>query len=350
MSGTSMDGVDMACCLIKKRENNWVYAIEAAQTIKYSKLWRQKLTDARHLSGDQLLMLDIEYGKYLGVLTHAFVMKNKISTVDFVASHGHTIFHQPDQQLTFQLGNGHALYAACMLPVIYDFRSLDISLGGQGAPLVPMGDKLLFHEYDACLNLGGIANVSMDIKGKRIAYDVCFANMGLNYLASKANQPFDKNGSMAADGKVNEKMLVTLQKAYSKLGRKKPSLSYEIFQALIKPVLDQDRISVNDRLATFTESVALEIAAALSKPKSKITVLCTGGGVFNSFLMYRLVERCDDNVSIIVPPDDVVKFKEALVFAFLGVLRIRNEINCLKSVTGAKMDSISGLTIGLHSA
>ena len=347
MSGTSLDGVDIAYCIIKKREGQWVYVIEAAQTIKYSKTWLKKLEAAKDCTGKELLMLDVEYGKYLGVLVQAFIMKNKIRSVDFVASHGHTIFHQPEKQFTFQVGNGQALHAASMLPVVYDFRSMDVSQGGQGAPLVPVGDKYLFQEYDACLNIGGIANVSMDVKGKRIAFDVCFANMGLNYLSEKVNQSFDKNGTMASDGHVHAGMLKELLKTYARFNKKKPSLSYEIFQSTIKPVLDREDVSVNDKLATFTESIAMEIAAVFQHAKSRATLLCTGGGVFNSFLMYRLVELCDDKVTVIVPQHEVVKFKEALVFAFLGVLRVRNEINCLKSVTGAKKDSCCGVTIGI---
>ncbi|HEX5170527.1 MAG TPA: anhydro-N-acetylmuramic acid kinase [Cyclobacteriaceae bacterium] len=346
MSGTSLDGVDLVCCTLKLREGKWVYVVEATQTVRYSPLWKQKLAGAQHLSGEALMLLDIEYGKYLGVLVEAFVMKNRLRGVKFIASHGHTIFHQPVRNFTFQLGNGNALHAATGFPIACDFRSLDVALDGQGAPLVPIGDRELFGEYDICLNLGGIANLSMDSGHKRIAYDICFANMGLNDLASKAGIPFDKNGTLAADGVLDQLMLGDLKSAYEKFRKKRPSLSFELYQKVIKPILDRDHLSVKDRLTTFVESIAHEISIAIPRTNKQLTMLCTGGGAFNSYLMYRLVEMCEDRISIIIPDENVVKFKEAIVFAFLGVLRVRNEINCLKSVTGAKRDNSGGILIG----
>lgn len=347
MSGTSLDGVDIASCIIKRRNERWVYAIEAAQTVKYSATWRKKLLAAHTLAGAELLALDVEYGKYLGLLVQAFIIKNKIKGIDFIVSHGHTVFHQPARGFTFQLGNGNTLYAACKLPVVYDLRSLDVALGGQGAPLVPLGDKLLFQEYDVCLNLGGIANLSVDRKGKRVAFDVCFVNMGLNYLAAKAGKHFDENGALASDGEVNKGLLASLEKVYASIRKNRPSLSREFFEMHIMPLLDQPDISLTDRLRTFTESSVKEIAESISFLKNeKFTVLCTGGGAFNSFLMYRLVEACGDNVSIIIPEDNIVKYKEALIFAFLGILRMRQEINSLKTVTGARVNSSGGVAVG----
>ncbi len=346
MSGTSLDGVDMVCCLIKQREGKWVYVIEATQTVRYSSKWKEKLSNAHRLTGEDLMLLDVEYGKYLGVLVQAFIMKNKLRGIKFISSHGHTIFHQPAKNLTFQLGNGNALHSSTGIPVVCDFRRLDVSLNGQGAPLVPVGDRELFHEYDICLNLGGIANLSMESKGRRIAYDVCFANMGLNDLVSNVNLSYDKNGSLAADGKVNDTMLKELKAAYEKLRKKRPSLGYEIYIKSIKPILDEKKISLEDRLATFVESIAFEISMAIPKSNKTMTMLCTGGGAFNAFLMYRLVEVCSDQISIIIPDDEVVEFKEAIVFAFLGVLRVRNEANCLRSVTRAKRDNSGGIMIG----
>lgn len=346
MSGTSLDGVDLACCRLRKQGDVWSYALEATQTVKYSSAWVKKLEDARMLSGEALLTLDYEYGKYLGVLVQAFVTKYSLRAVHFVASHGHTIFHQPKKGLTFQLGNGQALYEACGIPVVNDFRTLDVARGGEGAPLVPVGDKLLFGGYGVCLNLGGIANLSLDVKSKRVAFDVCFANMGLNYLAQKANQIFDKQGAMAAKGEIQKDLLMALKKAYNKFRNKRPSLGYELFVASIVPLLDDESITLEDRLATMVESIAIEIKAALPAKLKNPTMLCTGGGAFNAFLMYRLMEQLGDDITLIIPEDDTVKFKEALVFALLGTLRVRNETNCLKSVTGARVDSCTGMTIG----
>lgn len=345
MSGTSLDGLDIAYCIFEKTDNAWHYSIEKAKTLKYSPYWRKNLSLAHTFNAQALLSLDAEYGNFLGEVCSAFTRNNKLE-VDFVASHGHTIFHQPQNGFTFQLGNGNALHSACGLPVIYDFRSLDVASGGQGAPLVPAGDKILFNDYGVCLNLGGIANLSLDLKGKRRAFDICFTNMGFNYLASMKGKSFDKNGALAASGEVNQKMLGDLNKIYKRFHVKRPSLGREIFEKNIKPILDRKNISVEDRLRTCIESSSIEIASAITLSKYKTNVLCTGGGTFNSFLMAALLEKCGDSAELIIPDDEVVKFKEALIFAFLGVLRVRNEINCLRSVTGSKSDSSGGVTIG----
>ncbi len=346
MSGTSLDGVDIACCTLKLWNGRWVYNIDVAHTVSYSKSWIKKLSTAHELDGISLALLDKEYGKYLGVLTQAFIIKNKLRGVDFIASHGHTIFHQPEKNLTYQLGSGYELHAANGLPVIFDFRSLDVALGGQGAPLVPMGDKLLFQEYDGCLNLGGIANISFDIKTKRQAFDICFVNMGLNYLASQLGMGFDKNGANANKGEVNANLLAALEKCQLKFKDSRPSLSYEIFSSTIKPILDKSKISVEDKLATFVESIGNEILKALPKGSNRLSILVTGGGALNSFLMYRMMELIEEKGDLIIPEPDVINYKEALIFSFLGVLRVRGEVNCLKSVTGAKSDSSGGMAIG----
>ncbi len=346
MSGTSLDGVDVAACMFQNKNDQWQYKIEKAITVPYSTSWIKKLSQAHQLPSAKLLQLHADYGAFLGDLCKKFINLYSIKQVDFIASHGHTIFHQPEKGFTFQLGDGHALHATAGKPVVSDFRSLDVALGGQGAPLVPLGDHLLFKDYDVCLNLGGIANLSKLLKGKRIAFDVCFANMGLNYLASKAGKLFDNDGAMASDGNLNTMMLKKLSTVYSKIEKNRPSLGREFFEKKIIPILDNDNIPLNDRLNTFTESIAIYIGASLITAKHRSSVLCTGGGVLNSYLIYRLIEQCGDRVDLIVPESDVVKFKEALVFAFLAMKRVRNEINCLKSVTRASSDSSSGVLVG----
>lgn len=345
MSGTSLDGVDMACCTFMW-DGTWTFKLEAAQTVPYPTSWVAKLKSAHELSSEKLLALDAEYGVYLGALCNRFIKKNKIKGLHFIASHGHTIFHQPGKKFTFQLGNGNALHAATSLPVINDFRNLDVMHGGQGAPLVPAGDKTIFNEYDVCLNLGGIANLSLDHKKKRIAYDVCFLNMGLNYLAQKIRKPYDASGSIASKGEVNKAMLKKLDQVYAAIRAKRPSLGRELFEKKIQPLLDSDTISIKDKLRTFTEVAAQEIVYAMRKYGKDKTVLCTGGGAFNSFLVYRMVELAGDDITFVIPENDIVNFKEAIVFALLGVLRIRNEANSLKSVTGASRDSSGGVMIG----
>lgn len=345
MSGTSLDGVDIAYCSFEKK-GKWEFSIDKAETVSYSKSWKKKLSEAHTLEAEKLAALDAAYGKFLGTLSNNFLSKHKIKNVDFIASHGHTVFHQPENSFTTQIGDGNHIHAVTRIPVIFDFRSLDVAHGGQGAPLVPIGDELLFDEYDVCLNLGGIANLSLKSKKKREAFDVCFVNMGLNYLASKAGKEYDQNGALASDGEINTKLLAQLDHAYRKVKSKRSSLGREFFEKSIQPLLDRGNCSTNDRLRTFTESAAKQLAEAILKSKKKPTVLCTGGGTYNSFLIYRLIELCGDNATLIIPEHEVIKFKEALVFAFLGVLRVRNEINCLKSVTGASQDSSSGVTVG----
>lgn len=345
MSGTSLDGVDIACCTFTF-ERGWTFKLEAAQTVHYPSAWAAKLKTAHTLSAEKLLTLDSEYGTYLGSLCNAFIKKNKIKELHFIASHGHTVFHQPENKFTFQLGNGNGLHATTSLPVINDFRSLDVLYRGQGAPLVPMGDKLLFSEYDICLNLGGIANLSLDHKKERIAYDVCFLNMGLNYLAQKMRKQYDPSGTMASKGEINNALLKKLDNIYAALQVKRPSLGRELFEKKIQSLLDNKIVSTPDKLRTLTESAAQQLVSAIRKYGKHKTVLCTGGGAFNSFLIYRMVELAGDDITFIIPEDEIINFKEAIVFALLGVLRVRNEANSLKSVTGALQDSSGGVMIG----
>lgn len=345
MSGTSLDGLDIAYCVFQKLKSGWKYSIELCETVRYPRAWLTRLSQAHLATGEELMHLDAAYGSYLGNTTRDFITRHKLK-VDFIASHGHTVFHRPAQRFTTQVGNGYCLYAASSLPVIYDFRSEDVAFGGEGAPLVPAGDKFLFHEYDVCLNLGGIANLSLDVKGKRIAFDICFCNMGLNLLAAEAGKAFDGNGSMSAGGSPDPRLLKAVDKVYAKLRVKRPSLGREIFEDQIMNLFQDKRLSLGDRLSTFTESAAIEICRAIASYRKRSKVLCTGGGVFNSFLISRMLEHGGDDITFIIPDVDVVKFKEAMVFAFLGVLRARNEVNCLKSVTRASRNSSSGTMIG----
>lgn len=345
MSGTSLDGLDIAYCVFRKQKSGWAYALETGTTLKYSPQWHARLSDAHTLGGQDLMALDALYGSFLGKACRTFIERHKLK-VDFIASHGHTVFHQPSRGFTTQIGNGHNLSAASGLPVVSDFRTMDVALGGEGAPLVPAGDKFLFHEYDVCLNLGGIANLSVDVKRKRYAYDICFCNMGLNALAAEASLKYDKNGALASDGAVDPNMLKSLTRLYARYGRTRPSLGREIFEKDFADILGDKSVSLRDRLCTFTESAAMEICRAIQSHRQTSRVLCTGGGAFNSYLISRMLEHGGDEITFIMPDEEIVKFKEALVFGFLGVLRVRDEVNCLKTVTGATRDSSSGTMIG----
>jgi len=340
MSGTSLDGLDIAYCIFSEQGKTWKFSIEKAATVNYDGNWRKVLQQAHKLSAADILKLHNTYGEYLGKATAKFIKDNAIKKVDFVASHGHTIFHQPEKKFTFQLGSGAALTAACKLPVVNDFRSLDVALNGQGAPLVPIGDKLLFGEYKHCINLGGFANISFDNKGKRIAFDICPVNIVLNHLASLNGKEFDKGGRMAASGSIDKDLYKKLNNLpYYKQNPPK-SLGREWVEEVFMHVLNKSKLPTEDKMATVVMHIAEQIAGIIRSQKNG-KVLLTGGGAFNTFLVEQiqgLLPSCE----IVIPSDEIVKYKEALIFAFLGVLRWEGKDNCLASVTGASTNNKGG--------
>lgn len=345
MSGTSLDGLDVAYCQFEKR-GSWTFRILDAKTYRYPSAWKSRLSAAHNLDGGSLMALHMAYGRYVGDMCRKFMGHYKIKIVDFIASHGHTVFHQPDMRFTFQLGDGSSIMAAAGLPVIFGFRTLDVALGGEGAPLVPIGDGLLFSKYDVCLNLGGIANVSMHARGTRKAFDVCFCNMALNHLMSRIDLSFDKGGKRASQGRVLPVLYESISQTSSSYCKDRPSLSRELFEKEWRPMLDNPGFRLEDVLRTVCESVAKEIVQALPSSKKPLKILATGGGAKNDFLIKLIRKELAGRGSLIVPSPQIIDFKEALVFAFLGVLRSRNEINVLKSVTKASRDSSSGSIVG----
>ena len=336
MSGSSLDGLDLALVKFHSNDGKYGFDILKVQTIPYTSYWEKQLSEAFHKRPDDLAELDKAFGDYLGRQVLQFIQENGISP-DFVASHGHTIFHKPEEHYTLQIGDGQALANACGLKVINDFRSEDVSKGGQGAPLVPIGDKLLFSDYEACLNIGGIANVSYDENGQRIAYDICIANQALNYLANQKGLKYDKDGFLARSGKIDEPLLEKLN-AHSFFRQKAPkSLGREFFETEQKSLLKD--MKTNDLLATFTEHIAMQIGQSLQHlPESKLLV--TGGGALNKFLVERI--RCHTRHQVVIPDKQIIEYKEALIFAFLGLLKLEGKNNVLSSVTGAESDSCSG--------
>jgi len=339
MSGTSLDGVDLAYCIFKKEQKKWSYKIIHATTYNYNNNWKEKLKTLNKKDAFTFVKTNIEYGHFLGRITKKFITKNNISA-DFIVSHGHTIFHQPDKKITCQIGDGVAITAETNIPVICNLRSLDVALNGQGAPLVPVGDKLLFSNFEYCLNLGGFANISYDDKNNnRIAYDICPVNIIINNLTEKTGKKYDDKGNIAKKGNINNKLLKDLNNIsfYKQLPPK--SLSIEWLYKYFIPVLNNYNISINDKLNTIYEHIAIQISIATSNYKEK-NILVTGGGTFNTFLINRI--KANVNHKIIIPDKNIINYKEALIFAFLGVLRIRKEINCLSSVTGAKKNTCNG--------
>lgn len=338
MSGTSLDGVDLAYCHFNENNKKWEYRIEKASTIPYDLNWKNKLSTAYKLSGNELKQLHSEYGSYLGDLIHHFIEKNKLN-VDFIASHGHTIFHQPENNYTLQIGKGSLIAAKTNLTVINDFRSSDVKLGGQGAPLVPIGDSLLFGDYDYCLNMGGFANISFEENQNRIAFDICPVNIVLNHYCRQNNLEFDDKGNNAKKGEVNEGLLRDLNSLNYYQEKSPKSLGREWVDEEIFPLIDRYQLSFFDLLKTYTEHIAMQIGGEL-KAKSYEKVLITGGGAYNDYLIKKI--KFHTKCSLHIPDHDLINYKEALIFAFLGILRFRNEINILSSVTGVPYDHCSG--------
>lgn len=341
MSGTSLDGLDIAACVFTRIGDRWQYEIEEAECIAYSSEWTERLQNAPVLNGYDLTLLDTDYGFYLGEAVSTFCNKHGIKP-DLVSSHGHTIFHDPQKHISLQAGKGSAIYAVTRIPAVSDFRSVDVSAGGQGAPLVPVADKLLFGEYDYCLNLGGIANISYDEGDKRIAYDISPCNLILNRLAQMAGSPYDADGKLARQGKTDEALLNRLnQWPYYEVKPPK-SLDKEALLREWMPLLEAESWSVHDKLATVSEHIAQAIGKTIKQPGGQL--LITGGGAFNSFLIERI--QAHTSATVIVPDEKIVAYKEALAFAFLGLLRVLNEPNCLKTVTGARENLVGGALHG----
>ncbi len=339
MSGTSLDGLDLALCRFELMNEKWKYSILDAKTIPYEEDWQEKLTNSIYLEGMNLLNLHNEYGKYIGTCINKF-MENTDHPVDLIASHGHTLFHQPEKKLTFQLGNGASIAAETGITTVTDFRTLDIALGGQGAPLVPLGDKLLFEEFEYCLNLGGFANISYEEEGRRLACDICPANIVINHFAYKTGIPYDIDGLIARSGKIYPFLLNELNNIDFYRQPAPKSLGREWIEAVFLPVVNKFDISEKDILRTIYEHISFQISRMLNNTETG-KLMISGGGALNKYL----VELISDKIKIIsvIPDTSIVNFKEALIFAFLGTLRYLNRINCLSSVTGAKSDTVSGI-------
>jgi anhydro-N-acetylmuramic acid kinase len=305
---------------------------------------KKKLKNSIHLTADELLIFNNSYGQWLGEQVKLFILENELQ-IDFIASHGHTTHHQPENGLTYQIGSGQHLANECGYKVVCDFRTNDVALGGQGAPLVPIGDRLFFGDYDFCLNLGGISNISFEKKGKRMAYDIGLANMILNHITQKIDLQYDKGGELASNGTTNKTMLEQLNALeYYKLPFPK-STGYEWFTQKVIPIIEANDDTIENLLHTsihhLCEQIAIQVKANTETLKSRLLV--TGGGAMNDFLIATLKKKLGSDIEVVVPGKRLVENKEALVFALMGVLRLEGEINILSSVTGAKRDSSSGV-------
>lgn len=344
MSGTSLDGLDIIYCHIWEENFKWCYNIKKTKSVLYDQKTTDSLKNAIHLSATKLLELNNRYGIWLGEQVKEFINDQNIK-VDFISSHGHTIHHQPENGFTYQIGSGQHLANASSHKVICDFRTNDVAIGGQGAPLVPIGDSLFFSMYNFCLNLGGISNISFEKDGKRIAYDVGLANMPLNYITQKHGLKYDNQGQMAKKGSINENMLKELNDLdYYKLTYPK-STGYEWFSTHVIPIIESYKDPMENLLRTVIEHNCIQIVKALKQESlhKNVQIFVTGGGALNNFYVKILQSKLENDISLIIPSKELIEFKEALVFALMGVLRIENKVNVLSSVTGASKDSSSGV-------
>ncbi len=339
MSGTSLDGIDLALVHFALKNSQWSFELSQCQTIPYPDEWLNKLKVAVGFSRKKLEILNQEYTVYLGKIISNFITNNKIENIDAVSSHGHTILHQPQNGFTLQIGNLPEIAFYVNQNVVCDFRVQDVDLGGQGAPLVPIGDQILFAEYDYCLNLGGFSNISFNENNTRIAFDISPVNTVLNFYTNKLGLDFDDKGKISKSGKVNQSLLDELNglEFYTKCAPK--SLGFEFVKETILPIIENHYLEIEDKLATFSEHVAQQIAIVLQGKKGKM--LITGGGAHNDFLI-GLIKKCLPEIEIIIPATKILEFKEALIFALLGMLKLRDEVNVLASVTGAIKDHSSG--------
>ena len=331
MSGTSLDGIDLAICTFTK-DTNWKFKIEKSETLEYTYYWKKLLSELHTRSESFISEINIEYGKLLAETINTFLAEEKI---DFIASHGHTIIHQPKNNITLQIGDGETIANITKTKIINNFRSLDVSLNGEGAPLVPIGDLHLFSEYKYCVNLGGFANISIKEYNTIIAFDICPVNIVMNAISKRLTLEFDMNGNLAKKGKIIPELLEKLNNLPFYKRKPPKSLAREWVEEFINPLLTANYKN-EDLLNTFCEHIGMQIGKLLDCNSA----FFTGGGVFNTYLMSRISHYC--KAEVIIPNKEISNFKEALIFGFLGVLRVRNEVNCLQSVTGAKEDNCGG--------
>ncbi|MEM9850303.1 MAG: anhydro-N-acetylmuramic acid kinase [Bacteroidota bacterium] len=354
MSGSALDGLDLAYCRFELAANrdfellNW--EIEQATTLPYSESWQNRLAQLIHADARSFAETHVHYARYVGQLVNQFLADYQLDP-DYIASHGHTIFHFPDLFYTTQIGEGAALAATTGYPVICDFRTQDVAQGGQGAPIASIADKYFFGQYDFCLNLGGIANLTAKVDKKYVAFDISGANQILNALAAEIGLAYDDKGELAAQGNL----IPTLFKASNQLdfltADYPKTLDNQWVKTQLLPIFKNPSYALKDRLHTAVQHIAYQIAAAVKKVveqeamrKSSYHFLATGGGAYNNFLMTSMQRAFAQHtpVHIHVPSDTIISFKEAAMIALMGVMRIENVPNCMSNVTGAKFDTING--------
>lgn len=348
MSGSSMDGLDIAYCEFKETENKWSFEIIQTETVPYDVKWRVRLSKLRNQSTLTYVKTDVFFGHYIGQKVNEFIDKHNIQ-VDLIASHGHTVFHYPEIKITAQIGDGASISAVTNLPVVSDFRRMDLAKGGQGAPLVTIGDKLLFGEYDYCINLGGFANISgNDSESNTVSFDICPCNIPLNRIARDLGKDYDQNGDIAANGNINYELLSNLNGIVYYSQKYPKSLNRDWINQDFWPIVREfGDLTAQDKMKTLVDHIAVQVTNSIDRidgenGKGK-KILVTGGSAYNTTLIEHI--KTHTEAEIIIPNNNIIDYKEALIFGFLGIMRINNQINTLSKSTGSFEDSIGG---GIH--
>ena len=347
MSGTSLDGLDIAHVKFTFLEDSKSFKLLNFKTFNYSIDFQEEIRNATNLSAIELIKLDKKIGKEIATHVNSFINENKLdrSKIHAIASHGQTIYHQPENGFTVQIGCGATIAYHTKLQVVNDFRTMDVVAGGQGAPLVPKGDFDLFQKQaEAFLNLGGFANISLKKDNEIIAFDISPANLPLNEIVHTMGLTFDKDGLLARSGNVNNELFNELNELdfYSQNAPK--SLGTEWLNDEFYPIIEKYALSEADQLATIIEHIAFQIAK-IAKEMELRQILVTGGGTKNVYFMERIIDLTTAQVKI--PEDSISDFKEAIIFAYLGALFLLDQPNCVSTVTGAEKSVIGGC---LHKA
>ena len=355
MSGSSLDGLDIAFCRFEFDESPQKGKIEwqivTSTTIPYPSEWQTRLRQTISMSAKDLLEIDAELGRWMGIEVKKFIQEKNLD-IDLVASHGHTVFHYPEKGYSLQIGHGNHLAENCELPVLYDFRMADIAANGQGAPLAPVVDEWLFPEYNFFLNLGGIANIACHTKEGFVGYDVIGANQTLDALAGKLGMPFDKGGQIAEQGIINGKLFDLIQQIDFFDEDYPKSLDNQwVVKNITQPFLAYGE-TIPNKMATMVELIAQNIGKEINQliplaKGKKHQMLVTGGGAHNTFLMNRIRYYCDNTLEIIIPPKEIINGKESLLIALLGLLNLYDIPNSSPSVTGANRNTVGGILASL---
>ncbi len=338
MSGTSLDGVDIVYVNFKL-DKYWKYEIINSKTYKYKKKWNILLKDISQKKINFIEKININYTRLLSKYIKDFINEFSIENIDFISSHGHTALHQPSNSLTYQIGNLPILAKYINQKVVCDFRVQDVKLGGQGAPLVPVGEEYLFPKYNTLINLGGFANITRINKDNLIAYDICPINIVFNYLSRKMEYEYDDRGYIASTGNINDDLYSHLQRLNYYKQKPPKSLGVEWVNSQIHTILKNFQYTpIKDLMNTFSNHFAFQIAKNIGEQDQ---VLITGGGAYNDYLINRIKKLTNSKLTI--PDPNIIEYKEALIFSFLGLLRVLEINNCYSSVTGAKKDHCSGI-------